>query len=90
MPSDRAQKFHCETEIPEDLRLGSFANAFRVLEEDGVDVLLDFLLFSATEKRARLVSRVRIRRAFMPVLRDRLEEATGMELICFNDKGQGN
>lgn len=60
--------------VDDDEKLGTFANAFRVVEEAGPDCFLDFLAYSAQEQRARVVSRVRVRRAFLPVIRDTLAE----------------
>lgn len=62
-------------EVPNDLVTGTFANAFRIVEEAGSDIFLDFLAYSAKENRARVVSRVRIRRAFIDPIRDSLTEA---------------
>jgi len=49
---------------------GHFANAFRVLEGDDEGCLLDFLVFSASANKASVVSRIRVRREFLPAIRD--------------------
>ena len=52
--------------VGEDVKFGEFANAFRVVEEVGPDCFLDFIEYSADVKEARVVSRVRVRRGFLP------------------------
>jgi len=56
-------------------KLGEFANAFRVVEEIGPDCFLDFLLVSNSERHAKVVSRIRVRRAFLPAIRKMMQEA---------------
>ena len=55
-------------------RLGEFANAFRVLEGLGSHCYLDFLVYSARENHAAVVSRVRIQKDFLPFILSRLDE----------------
>jgi hypothetical protein len=61
--------------VGEDVKFGLFANAFRVVEEVGPDCFLDFMVYSAAEKEATVVSRVRVRREFVPSIRETLSEA---------------
>jgi hypothetical protein len=61
--------------VEPNVKFGEFANAFRVVEEIGEDCFLDFMIYSAQEEEAVVVSRVRIRRDFLAAIRDRLEEA---------------
>jgi hypothetical protein len=61
--------------VDEDLRFGSFANAFRVVEEVGPDCFLDFMVYSAVEDEATVVSRVRVRRDFIPAIRNKMRDA---------------
>jgi len=61
--------------VEEDVKFGLFANAFRVVEEMGPDCFLDFMVYSAAEKEATVVSRVRVRREFLPSIRETLSEA---------------
>jgi len=56
----------CEVEEPLD-PFGSFANALRLTTE-GTEVLLDFCVYSHTENKARVVSRVRCARGFLSTL----------------------
>lgn len=66
------EKVDCEV-LGEDGVFGEFANAVRVLM-DGDDYLLDFCIYSSREGRARLVSRVRIHKSFLPLVSARLAE----------------
>lgn len=61
--------------IREDIKFGQFANAFRVVEEVGPDCFLDFMVYSADVKEATVVSRVRVRREFLPNIRSTLSAA---------------
>ena len=70
---DSAPRLSCEVEVRKGCELGEYANAFRVLE-DGSDCLLDFLVRSETERRAIVVARIRVRRGFLPAIRDRIIE----------------
>lgn len=70
--------------LDEAHQLGEFANAIRVVEEAGPDVFLDFLKLSVREKKAEVVSRVRVRRVFLPRIRELLgavDEGEGMTVI---------
>ena len=58
--------------VQEDVKFGQFANAFRVVEEVGPDCFLDFMIFSADAQEATVVSRVRVRREFLPSIRKTL------------------
>ncbi len=70
LPSDAEDEL---TIIVDDAhKLGVFANAFRIVEEAGPDCFLDFMAYSAQEQRAEVVSRVRVRRAFLDSVRDLL------------------
>ena len=64
-----------DVEVPAELATGTYSNAFRVVEEAGPDCFLDFLVYSANEKCAKVVSRVRVRRAFIEAVRASLEDA---------------
>lgn len=69
---------------------GAFANAFRVLVESQDEVLLDFCLYSSTERAAKVVSRVRIHQNFLPLVHDRIREAvTEMGLSGEHTSGGG-
>lgn len=61
--------------VADAVRFGTFANAFRVVEEVGPDCFLDFMVYSAAEQEATVVARVRVRRDFISAIRDNLEEA---------------
>jgi len=61
-----------EVIVPDKLRLGTFANAFRIVPDTGDEVYLDFCVYSEQEGRADLVARVRIHKSFLPIMRDRI------------------
>ena len=61
--------------VDDERKVGTFANAFRIVEEAGPDCFLDFLVYSAQEQCAEVVARVRVRRAFVPAICDSLAEA---------------
>jgi|SaaInlStandDraft_5_1057022.scaffolds.fasta_scaffold80730_2 hypothetical protein len=65
----------CPITVPERVSPGDYANAFRVVStEDGVCVL-DFVRYSEPTEKAVMVSRVRVRPAFLPRIRDKLDAA---------------
>lgn len=68
---ERSTKVKVEPEV----KFGEFANAFRVVEEIGEDCFLDFMIYSAQEEEAVVVSRVRVRREFLGAICERLGEA---------------
>lgn len=57
---------------PKVSRLGTFANAFRVIRDNGDECFLDFCVYSAQENRAELVSRVRVNSSFLLIMLSRL------------------
>ena len=59
----------------EGLQLGEYANAFRVVADSSAEVLLDFCVYSAATNVAKVVSRVRVQRAFLGFIDARLREA---------------
>ena len=69
--TDRSSKILIE----EDVKFGTFANAFRVVEDVGGECLLDFLVYSSAEDQATVVSRIRLRKEFIPRIREKLLEA---------------
>jgi hypothetical protein len=63
---------NCEVKVPQSQRFGSFANAFRVIQDAGQEYLLDFLVYSDTEQSAKVVARLRVYAPMLPAIRDRL------------------
>ena len=61
----------CPIDLPED-PYGSYANAIQ-LSSDGNEILIDFCVYSETENRARVVSRVRVAQAFLPIILQKIE-----------------
>jgi hypothetical protein len=51
--------------VPSRLKIGTFANAFRVLKDTGEELLLDFCVYSEQEQEASVVSRLRVHRQFL-------------------------
>ena len=60
-----------------DQKLGNFANALRVLPDSGSECLLDFCIYSSVEGSAEVVARVRVHKSFLPLLKQRIEDAMG-------------
>jgi len=58
--------------VPDALRMGSFANAFRIVKEAGGEYFLDFLQYSASEELALVVARVRVQGQFLSAIHSRL------------------
>lgn len=59
--------------LPPDLRLGVFANAFRVSLDAG-DLFLDFVNYSEQEQVAQVVARVRVHPPFLLAMRARIDQ----------------
>ena len=59
--------------------LGEYANSFRVIR-DGADILLDFCLYSETNKVAKLISRIRVNAEFLEIMYERLKQMKLLEL----------
>lgn len=76
-----AEDREVRVKVDPDIKFGQFANAFRIVEEVGVDCFLDFMIYSAAEHEATVISRVRVRREFLPAIRQQLNEF----LVCFDD-----
>jgi hypothetical protein len=65
----------CPVILPADCVAGERANAFRILPENGSEVVLDFCTYSADDNVATVVCRVRMNRVFLPDVRSRLLES---------------
>ena len=68
------KKVDCPVMMPDQMRLGPFANAFRIIHDCGNEFFLDFIYYLGSENIAQVVSRVRVQGAFMSAVRDRLTE----------------
>lgn len=67
--------------VPQEMALGEFANAFRIIGDGPEDVFLDFVLASPNSPTARLVSRVRVNRKLMVAIAERFKfSATPVEV----------
>ncbi len=58
-----------------DHQFGTFANAVRVVEEVGPDCFLDFIVYSGQERKGVVVSRLRVRKEFLPAIQSTLDQA---------------
>lgn len=74
---------HIDVDVEDGVKFGVFANAFRVVEEVGPDCFLDFMIYSAAEREATVVARIRVRRDFLKGIRGQLEDA----MEAFSDEG---
>lgn len=63
----------CDIDMPANLRIGTYANAIRIIPEIGGDFFLDFCVYSAQENRAQVVARVRVRSSFLPIIMQRMQ-----------------
>lgn len=62
----------CPVMVPTEIAVGSYANAFRIVQDSGTEWFLDFLAFSDSEQCAVVTARVRVQEAFLQAVRDRL------------------
>jgi len=61
--------------VPSEMEQGEYANAFRVLHDQGQEWLLDFVVLSGREQKGVVVSRLRIQQELLEKMRDRLSTA---------------
>jgi len=66
------RRVDCPVTIPDNLRVGLYANAFRILQ-DQEDFFLDFLAYSSVENQAVLITRLRVKPEFLPAVRERIQ-----------------
>jgi hypothetical protein len=72
----------CGVEIDESCRFGKFANAFRIVEGPPKEVYLDFLIYSGSEQQASVVSRIKVKKELLPVIRDYLVFLLADDATC--------
>lgn len=70
-----SRRLDCDVVVREEHAAGKYANAFRVMDEAGSDCFLDFMVYSQNDQKAEVVSRVRIRREFVAVICERLNQS---------------
>ena len=63
----------CDVNVAPDLLYGAYANAFRILPENGAECFLDFCVFSAESNTAKVVARLRVHVSFLAVIQERLD-----------------
>ena len=84
----RTPQVTCEVTIPVDVPgVGKYANAFRILQDTGDEMLLDFVVYSAATDSAVLVSRIRITKNLIPAILARVQAVAGASMP--NDAGYG-
>jgi len=71
----RQDRVVCEVVVDPRLAFGVFANAFRFNDTADGRCLLEFLVYSASERQAKVVARVPVRKVFLPVIRDKISGA---------------
>jgi hypothetical protein len=67
----------CEVEIDPEKELGTYTNAFRVRDLEHGRCVLEFLVYSETGNKARVVLKIPVRKAFLPVIRDNIDTCLG-------------
>ena len=70
MAEDR--KVDCPVALPQDIAVGDYSNAFRIVHDSGTEWFLDFLVFSESAQTAKVVSRVRVQEAFLEAIQGRM------------------
>jgi hypothetical protein len=68
-------RVQCTVDVPEMLREGVLANAFRLVADNPGEYLLDFIQVDHTSGTLHVVSRVRVSGHVMEAVRDRLHHA---------------
>ena len=88
----QVRRLDVDVEFGEVPHVGTFANAFRVLEDDD-GCVLDFLVYTPSEGRAFVVARVRVSPEFLPLIRDqmsrKLREPAGAQFMVGFDLTRG-
>ena len=72
---NQVHRVECEVQVDPQEAMGIFANAFRVVEDEAGRCLLEFFVYSSTEDRAVLVSRIPVRKNLLPVFLGHLNES---------------
>ena len=75
MSHDRRAR--CPVTIPSGVLGGVFSNAFRIVEDNQDEYLLDFLQYDPQTKTAEVIARIRVRGCVMEAIRDRLTHTMG-------------
>lgn len=75
-------KDECHIVVPSEEKIGKFVNAFRVLQDTGDELLLDFCVYSQQEQEANVIVRLRIHRDFLPLIRNHLDKAAQQSEIA--------
>lgn len=78
-------KHKTKVKVGDDVKFGQYANAFRVVEEIGTDCYLDFMVYSNDVEEAVVVSRVRVRKEFLPSIRKVLASVMNEEFEEYDE-----
>jgi len=78
------QEKEATIKVPKRLRLGSYANAFRITEASGPDCFLDFITCEGGE--GAVVSRVRVSRELLPSLLAHILKTLDMDVVDLSDE----
>lgn len=82
------EEIGCEIEISEEQSFGVFANSFRIVPDTQYECYLDFLVYSATNNRAKVLSRIRVRNDFLVTIKDRLNSLLTPKDVVKVEDGQ--
>ena len=72
---EQQHQVDCKVAVDPQEALGTFANAFRVMEDETGRCLMEFLVYSSTEKRAAIVRRVVVQPNFLPLIVQRMSDS---------------
>ena len=71
----------CEVRVSPEQEMGIYSNALRVTDQDKGRCLLEFLVYSETLNKARVVLQVSVPKAFIPVIRNEIDRRLGKVII---------
>jgi len=76
------RRVECLVTVPPGIAVGEYANAFRVVHDQGAEWFLDFLAFSESEHTAKVVARIRVQEPFLDSIQNRLIDT----MMSINEK----
>ncbi len=71
--TDYSHKMGMPVDLPPNLQMGVFANAVRIIPDSDQDYFVDFLVYSASEKKAVVIARIRIHESLLKPFRERID-----------------
>lgn len=69
--TDSLSNVTCYIDVTPGIEVGTFANAVRIIPDTNQDFFVDFLVYSSTECRARVVGRIRVHESLLIPIRER-------------------